>query len=47
MPRKITTALIDDVKGMVHHLATAHSRSLAHLRYCDVRLEVADRKSVV
>jgi TldD protein len=45
MPRKITTALIDDVKEMVHHLATAHCRSLAHLRYCDVRLEVAEGKA--
>jgi hypothetical protein len=45
MPRKITTALIDDVKEMVHHLTTTHCRSLAHLRYCDLRIEVAEGKA--
>ncbi len=45
MPRKITTGLIDDVKEMVHHLTTAHAPRLAHLRYCDLRLEVAEGKA--
>jgi TldD protein len=45
MPSKITTDLIDGIKEMVQTLATAHARSLAHLRYADLRIEVAEGKA--
>ena len=45
MPSKITIDLIDGIKEMVQALATAHARSLAHLRYADLRIEVAEGKA--
>src|SRR3989304_1145309 len=45
MPKKITIPPIDEVKEMVPYLATTHCRSLAHLRYGDVRLEVTEGKA--
>ncbi len=45
MPPKITVDLIDGVKEMVEGLATRYARSLAHLRYADLRLEVAEGKA--
>ena len=45
MPSKITTDLIDGIKEMVHTLATTYARTLAHLRYADVRIEVAEGKA--
>jgi TldD protein len=47
MPRKITTSLVDGVKAMVHHVATAYARRLAHLIYADIRIEVAEGKAAV
>ncbi|MBI4588486.1 MAG: TldD/PmbA family protein [Candidatus Rokubacteria bacterium] len=45
MARKITTDLVDSIKEMVHHLATTHARSFAHLTYADLRIEVAEGKA--
>ncbi len=45
MAQRITTGLIDDVKEMVRGLAADHARTLAHLRYADIRLEITEGKA--
>ncbi len=44
MPYRIDTELIARVKPMVAALATSYARSLADLRYADIRLEVGEGK---
>jgi TldD protein len=45
MAPPITVSLIDDVKETVRGLATDYARTLPHLRYADIRLEVTQAKS--
>ncbi|HET7876489.1 MAG TPA: TldD/PmbA family protein [Methylomirabilota bacterium] len=44
MPHGIEIALIDRVKPLVADLVTSYARTLADLRYADVRLEVGEGK---
>ncbi len=44
MPHGIETGLIERITPLVHDLATAHARSLAHLSYADIRMEVGEGK---
>ena len=45
MAEKITVDQVDRIKEMVHDLATTYARSLAHLQYADVRIEVTEGKA--
>ncbi len=42
---KIETVLIDQITPMVQSLATGYARSLAHLSYADLRVEIAEGKA--
>jgi TldD protein len=44
MPHGIETRLIETITPMVRDLVTAHARSLADLRYADVRIEISEGK---
>jgi TldD protein len=44
VPHGIETELIDRVKPLVRDLVTSHARSLAHLSYADVRVDVSEGK---
>jgi len=43
--KKIETAMIDQITPLVQSLATEYARSLAHLRYADLRVEIVEGKS--
>ncbi|MEK7878527.1 MAG: TldD/PmbA family protein, partial [candidate division NC10 bacterium] len=43
--KKIETSLIDQITPMVQSLATGYARSLAHLSYADLRVEIAEGKA--
>jgi len=45
MTQKITTDLIEQIKPMVADLAGAYAKRLAHLRYADLRIEIAEGKA--
>ncbi|MFQ5827891.1 MAG: TldD/PmbA family protein [Candidatus Methylomirabilia bacterium] len=47
MTRKITIDLIDQIKPLVAELVTTYARSLAQLRYADLRLEIVEGKAAV
>ena len=42
---KIETALIEQIKPLVQSLATEYARSLGHLRYADIRVEIIEGKA--
>src|SRR5690349_18075611 len=44
MPHGIERRLIETITPMVRELVTTHARSLADLRYADVRVEVGEGK---
>jgi len=44
VPHAITTDLVDRIKPLVRELVTSHARSLPHLRYADVRMDVSEGK---
>src|SRR4029077_8577627 len=44
MPHGVETRLIDGITPMVRDLVTGYARSLADLRYVDVRVEVSEGK---
>jgi TldD protein len=44
MPHGIETELIERIKPLVEAIATDHTRSLAHLVYADIRLDVTEGK---
>src|SRR5258705_2293619 len=44
MPHGIETRLIETITPMVRELVTGYARSLADLRYADVRVEVSEGK---
>jgi TldD protein len=44
MANAIRTELIDRIKPLAQELATGYSRSLAHLRYADIRVEISEGK---
>jgi TldD protein len=47
MTGKITTDLVDRIKPTVEALVTAYARTLAHLRYADLRVEIVEGKAAV
>lgn len=46
MPHGIETELIDRIKPLVQEITTSHARSLAHLSYTDIRVDVSEGKFV-
>src|SRR5262249_9875198 len=44
MPHGIETSLIDRIKPLVEDVTTRYARSLPHLSYADVRVEVSEGK---
>ncbi|MFQ5521527.1 MAG: TldD/PmbA family protein, partial [Candidatus Methylomirabilia bacterium] len=45
MTQKITTELVDQFKPVAAELVTTYARTLAHLRYADLRIEVVEGKA--
>jgi TldD protein len=46
VPHGIETELVERIKPVVHDLVTADARSLAHLAYADVRVDISEGKFV-
>ncbi len=45
MTGKITTDLVDRIKPTAESLVTAYARTLAHLRYADLRIDIVEGKT--